>query len=62
VVVAIAQLSDILHTDYKDMLVLLLLLFTVASRYYNYFTDGSANLGNYGLQERGIQHELHLPT
>jgi hypothetical protein len=41
------QLREILYTDFQDMLVL---LSTVAARYYNCCTDGSTSSGNYGYQ------------
>jgi hypothetical protein len=39
------QLCEILYTDSQDMLVL---SSTVASRYFNCYTDGSTHPGNYG--------------
>jgi hypothetical protein len=39
------QLRELLYTDSQDTLVL---SSTVASRYYNWCTDGSISPGNYG--------------
>jgi hypothetical protein len=55
------QLREILYTDSQDILVL---SYTVASRYYNFCTDVSTRSGNYGyrLVHAFVQSYIHTFT